>query len=92
LRAATVHNETAATPSPCHTALMQLSTYIRQRVWRWLAISATGAAVAALVRVVIRRDRARPPASRPSDEAAREAALELAGGAMSDEGAPARNF
>jgi fructose-1,6-bisphosphatase/inositol monophosphatase family enzyme len=70
-----------------------MSTYIRQRVWRWLAISATGAAVAALARVVRRRGggHAPPPTSRPSDEAAAQAALEIAGGAMSDEGGPVRN-
>jgi hypothetical protein len=69
-----------------------MSTYIRQRVWRWIAISVTGAAVAALVRAAGRRGRGpvRPRASRSSDETAAAAALEIAGGAMNDEGGPAR--
>jgi hypothetical protein len=67
-----------------------MTTYIQQRAWRWIAISAAGAALAALVRLVGRgRGHARRPASRSSDEAAAEAAL--AGGAMSNEGGPARN-
>jgi hypothetical protein len=68
-----------------------MSTYIQQRAWRWLAISATGAALAALVRRLVGRGRvhARPAASRPSEDTAAEAAL--AGGAMNNEGGPARN-
>jgi hypothetical protein len=67
-----------------------MSTYIQQRAWRWLAISATGAALAALVRLVGRgRVHARPAASRPSEDTATEAAI--AGGAMNNEGGPARN-
>lgn len=70
-----------------------MSNDIRQRVLRWIAISAAGAVVAGLVRVVGRRGgaHARPPASRRSDETATPAALEMAGGAMSDEGGPAPN-
>jgi hypothetical protein len=69
-----------------------MSTYIQQRVWRWIAISVTGAALAALVRLVGRdRGHARRPASRSADEAATEAALAVAGGAMNNEGGPARN-
>lgn len=70
-----------------------MSTYIRKRVWRWIAISATGAALAAVVRAAGRRGcgHARLPTSRLSDETAAQAALEVAGGAMSNEGAPVRN-
>lgn len=69
-----------------------MSTSTRQRVWRWIAISATGAAAAALIRVVGRgRRHARLSASRSTDTIATEAALQMAGGAMSNEGGPARN-
>lgn len=70
-----------------------MSSYMQQRVWRWIVISASGAAIAALVRVVGRRGRGsvRPRASRSSDETGAAAALEIAGGAMSDEGGPVRN-
>jgi hypothetical protein len=70
-----------------------MSTYSQQRVWRWIAISVAGAAVAALVRAAGRRGRdpVRLPASRSSDETAAAAALEIADGAMNDEGGPARH-
>lgn len=69
-----------------------MSTSIQRRVWRWIAISATGAALAALVRVVGRgRRHARLSAPRSTGTIATEAALEMAGGAMSNEGGPARN-
>jgi hypothetical protein len=66
-----------------------MTAYIRRAAWRWIAISATGAAFAALARVV-RRGRRRPSPSLSTDAAA-EAALHIARGAMSDEGGPSRS-
>ena len=68
-----------------------MSTHMQLRVWRWIAISAGGAAIAALVRVVGRRGPMRRRSSRSRDESAADTALEMAGGAMSNEGGPARN-
>lgn len=69
-----------------------MSTYIQRRMWRLIVISATGAAFAALVRAVGRgRRHSRLSPSRSTDTTAAEAALQMAGGAMSNEGGPARN-
>jgi hypothetical protein len=69
-----------------------MSNYVQRCVWRLMVLSATGAAFAALVRAAGRgRRRARLSASRSMETTATEAALQMAGGAMSNEGGPVRN-